>query len=73
MHVGTQVGARNDADFEQWAQLGVLNICADLPEDPHDWTKDAFSRHRDKANSYGIELDMVQLPMSSAFQRSNTT
>jgi mannonate dehydratase len=66
MHVGTQVGARSDTDFEQWAQLGVVSICADLPGDPHDWTKDALSRHRDKINSYGIELDMVQLPLASS-------
>jgi len=66
MYVGTQVAARNDADFEQWAQLGVVNICADLPGDPHDWTKDQLSRHREKINSYGIELDMVQLPLASS-------
>jgi mannonate dehydratase len=65
MHVGTQVAARNDSDFEQWAQLGVVNICSDPPGDPHDWTIDDLKRHREKVNSYGIELDMVQIPLSS--------
>ena len=70
MHVGTQVKARNDSDFEQWAQLGVVNVCSDPPtkanENAHDWAKDDLARHREKLNSYGIELDMVELPMSSA-------
>ncbi|HCI86614.1 MAG: mannonate dehydratase [Chloroflexi bacterium] len=65
MYVGTQVAARNDADFEQWAQLGVVNICSDPPGNPHDWTLEDLKRHREKVNSYGIELDMVQIPLSS--------
>jgi mannonate dehydratase len=65
MYVGTQVPARNDSDFEQWAQLGVVNICSDPPGDPHSWTRDDLQRHKDKVNSYGIELDMVQIPLSS--------
>lgn len=65
MYVGTQVAARNDSDFEQWAQLGVVNICSDPPGNPHDWTIDDLKRHREKVNSYGIELDMVQIPLSS--------
>ncbi|HIF72983.1 MAG TPA: mannonate dehydratase [Dehalococcoidia bacterium] len=65
MYVGTQVGARNDSDFEQWAQLGVVNVCSDPPGDAHSWTKDDLARHKDKLNSYGITLDMVQIPLSS--------
>ena len=65
MYVGTQVGARNDADFEQWAQLGVVNVCSDPPGDARTWTKDDLARHREKLESYGITLDMVQIPLSS--------
>ncbi|MDP6666794.1 MAG: mannonate dehydratase [Dehalococcoidia bacterium] len=65
MHVGTQVGARSDSDFEQWAQLGVVNICSDPPGDTHSWTVDDLARHKEKVNSYGISLDMVQIPLSS--------
>ena len=65
MYVGTQVGARNDSDFEQWAQLGVVNICSDPSGDPHKWTREDLARHKEKVNSYGIELDMVQIPLSS--------
>ena len=65
MYIGTQVGARDDSDFEVWAQLGVVNVCADPPENPHSWTVDTLSAHKEKVNSFGIELDMVQLPLSS--------
>ena len=65
MYVGTQVGARNDTDFEQWAQLGVVNVCSDPPGDARTWTKDDLARHREKLDSYGITLDMVQIPLSS--------
>ena len=65
MYVGTQVGARNDSDFEQWAQLGVVNVCSDPPGDARTWTKDDLARHREKLESYGITLDMVQIPLSS--------
>ena len=54
MYVGTQVGARNDADFEQWAQLGVVNVCSDPPGDARTWTKDDLARHREKLETYGI-------------------
>ncbi len=65
MYLGTQVGARDNTDFQVWAQLGVYNICADPPGNPHDWTLDILSKHKDKVNSFGIQLDMIQLPMSS--------
>jgi len=65
MYVGTQVAARSDSDFEQWAQLGVVNVCSDPPDDARTWTKDDLARHKDKLDSYGITLDMVQIPLSS--------
>ena len=65
MYLGTQVQARNDDDFKQWAQLGVLNICSDPPGNPHLWSEDDLLSHKEKVNSFGIELDMVQIPLSS--------
>ena len=65
MYVGTQVAARDDTDFEMWAQLGVNNVCANPPGNPHDWTLQTLEQHREKVESYGITLDMVQLPLSS--------
>ena len=65
MYVGTQVGARDDQDFAMWAQLGVNNVCSDPPGSTLDWTVDDLKEHREKLASYGITLDMVQLPLSS--------
>ncbi len=65
MYVGTQVGARHDTDFEVWAQLGVNNICSNPAGNPRDYTLETLEQHREKVESYGITLDMVQLPLSS--------
>ena len=65
MYVGTQIPARNNTDFKQWAQLGVMNVCSDPKGNPHEWTKETLIKHREKVESFGITLDMVQLPLSS--------
>lgn len=65
MKLGTQIAARNDDDYRIMAQLGVHNVCADPPGNPHDWTVDQIARHRDKLAAFGLSLDMVQLPLSS--------
>ena len=66
MYVGTQVAPRNDDDLRQWAQLGVNNICADPRNgNAHSWTQDDLASWREHVNSFGIELDMIQLPLSS--------
>ena len=66
MYVGTQVGVRSDDDLRQWSQLGVVNICADPREgDATTWTQDDLAKWREHVNSFGIELDMIQLPLSS--------
>jgi mannonate dehydratase len=65
MHVGTQIRPRDDADYRVWAQLGVTHVCVDPPGDPHDWTLDDLERHKEHVESFGLSLDMVQLPLSS--------
>ncbi len=66
MYVGTQVGARDDVDLRQWAQIGVNNICGDPKTgDATTWTAEDLEMHREHINSFGIELDMIQLPLSS--------
>jgi mannonate dehydratase len=66
MHVGTQVRPRDDDDYRMWAQLGIRHVCVDPPGDPHHWTRDDLCRHREHVESFGLSLDMVQLPLSSA-------
>ena len=65
MHIGTQVAPRDDSDYRMWAQLGVTHACVDAPGNPHDWGLDDLNRHREHIASFGISLDMVQLPLSS--------
>jgi len=65
MYLGTQVAARDDDDFRVWAQLGIKHVCADPAGNPHHWSLDILERHREKLESFGLVLDMVQLPMNS--------
>ena len=65
MHVGTQFKPRDDRDYRVLAQLGVTHVCVDPPGDPHRWSLDDLRRHRDHVASFGLSLDMVQLPLSS--------
>jgi mannonate dehydratase len=48
-----------------WAQLGVQHVCVDPPGNPHHWSLDDLNRHREHIESFGLILDMVQLPLSS--------
>jgi mannonate dehydratase len=66
MHVGTQIKPRDDSDYRVWAQLGVRHVCVDPPGNPHHWSLDDLCRHREQIEAFGLSLDMVQLPMSSA-------
>ena len=65
MYVGTQFKARDDDDYRVFAQLGLQHICADPPGNPHDWSIDTLTRHRERVESFGLTLDMVQLPLGS--------
>jgi mannonate dehydratase len=65
MHVGTQDSPRTDTDFEVLAQLGVDHLCADPPGPWQEWGVDTISSFREKVESYGISLDIINLPISS--------
>jgi mannonate dehydratase len=65
MYLGTQVAARDDDDYRVMAQLGVTHVCADPKGSPRSWTRDDLSRHREHIESFGLVLDMVQLPLNS--------
>ena len=64
MYIGTQNVARDDSDYEVWAQLGVRHITASPSVPWNEWTVSKLAAFRDKVNSYGIELDMVSLPLT---------
>ena len=65
MYVGTQIRPRDDSDYKIWAQLGVRHVCVDPPGNSHHWSLDDLNRHREHVESFGLTLDMVQLPMAS--------
>jgi mannonate dehydratase len=65
MKLGTQVKSRDDTDFRMWAQLGVTHLCADPEGNPHSWTQDTLDRHVAHVGSFGLSVDMVELPLNS--------
>ena len=68
MKVGTQHGSTDDI-LEVLCSLGVNNICSVLPSAKIDaaWSVEGLTKLRERVESYGIHLDMVPLPLSSAY------
>ena len=64
MYLGTASQARDEFEYEVWAQLGLYHITGYPPYNWWDWTTDRLAEYREKVNSYGIELDMVRMPMT---------
>ncbi|MBV8524711.1 MAG: mannonate dehydratase, partial [Acetobacteraceae bacterium] len=54
-----------DTDYRMWAQLGVQHVCVDPPGNPHHWSYEILARHKEHVESFGLTLEMVQLPLSS--------
>ncbi len=65
MYLGTQNSVKDDDHYRQWAQLGCRHVCVDPPGNPHSWTLDILKAHRERMESLGLVLDMVQLPLNS--------
>ena len=70
MYIGTQVGCRNDTDIEVLSQLGVFNVDQTPAEPWAEWTVDVMKSLRDRYEKYGVNLEMIHIPLgsSSAFQ-----
>ncbi|MBI4476450.1 MAG: mannonate dehydratase [Acidobacteria bacterium] len=68
MKVGTQHGSSNEI-LRVLAGFGVNHICSRLPSRAFDdqWSVDGLSRLKERVESFGIALDMVPLPLSSAY------
>jgi mannonate dehydratase len=67
MKVGHQHRS-SDSDLRYLAALGVSHICSALPSRTFDdnWSVDGLTRLRKRVESFGIQLDMVPLPLSSS-------
>lgn len=66
--LGTQNGS-DDAYLTILSGLGVHNICSTLPSRKFDanWSVEELMKLRERVESHGIRLDMVPLPLSSAY------
>ena len=68
MQVGTQNASSND-ELALLAAFGVNHICSELPSPKLDaeWSVECLIKLRERVESFGIKLDMVPLPLSSAY------
>ncbi len=66
MYIGTQTRCRNDTDIEVLAQLGVFNVDQTPAEPWAEWTVDLLKAQRERFDRYGINLEMIHIPLGSA-------
>jgi mannonate dehydratase len=68
MKLGTQNG-HSDEMLTTFAAFGVNNICSGLPSNKIDgnWSAESLTKLREKVEGHGIKLDMIPLPLSSAY------
>src|SRR5437879_783614 len=66
MKVGTQSAA---TPLNILAALGVEHICSSLPSAKFDekWSVEGLTKLRERVEAAGIKLEMVPLPLSSAY------
>jgi mannonate dehydratase len=68
MKIGTQHSSTNEV-LRVMAAFGINNICSTLPSRKVDesWSVENLTKLRERIESFGIKLDMVPLPLSSAY------
>jgi mannonate dehydratase len=68
LKLGTQNVPANE-NLRVLAAFGVNHICSTLPSRKLDenWSVEALTRLRERVESFGLKLDAVPLPMSSAY------
>jgi mannonate dehydratase len=68
MKLGTQNG-HSDENLRVCAAFGVNNICSGLPSNKIDnnWSAESLTKLREKVEGFGLKLDMIPLPLSSAY------
>lgn len=68
MKAGTQHGVTDDV-LKVMAAFGVNHVCGTLPSPRLDesWSVEGLTRLRERVEAHGIKLEMVPLPLSSAY------
>jgi mannonate dehydratase len=63
MVIGTQYEPRDAKPeyYKHLKQLGVDHICSNPPGKASTWTADSLSAHREKMESFGLNLDLIPL------------
>jgi mannonate dehydratase len=69
MKVGCQRAPTSDETLQYFAQFGVKNICGYLPtpQANQPWQVADLEKLKKRVESFGIALDMMALPLSSAY------
>jgi mannonate dehydratase len=69
MKLGCQRGPTTDERLQHFAQFGVKNICGYYPAEDKKavWTVAELAKLKKRVESFGISLDMMALPLSSAY------
>lgn len=65
MYLGTQFYDWDDVYLKSLAQLGVAHVCVNPRGSASSWTREVIEKHRDHVASFGLTLDMIELPMTS--------
>ena len=65
MYLGTQIRPKSDDDYRVLAQLGVKHICGYPSEPASEWTVASLSRYKEKVESFGLTIDVLELPLGS--------
>jgi mannonate dehydratase len=65
MYIGTQTQCKDDVDIEQLAQLGVVNVDQTPTLPWAEWTADYLKAERDRFEKYGVNLEMIHIPLGS--------
>jgi len=57
----------SEEDLQFFSAVGVNNICGSLPSHSMDesWSVEGLTKIKERVESYGIQLDMLPLPLSS--------
>ncbi len=65
MYIGTQVGCRDETDIKVLSQLGVYNVDQMPTAQWTEWTAEMLIRMRERFDRYGINLEMIHIPLGS--------
>ena len=65
MYLGTQGQPADDDELKVLSQLGVNHVSSDPPGHWTTWDKQAFTDHKERLATYGIELDISLMPLGS--------